>query len=69
MNTYRPGEQSLKFGLNTATSAILQEEKELEKCTFRPKINKLDHKKSNLYGIGVRTRSRPSSQTKSKSFI
>lgn len=34
-------------------SRALQEEKELEECTFKPKINPLDPKKTNLYGIGV----------------
>ena len=32
----------------------MQEEKELEECTFKPKINPLDPKKTNLYGIGVK---------------
>lgn len=37
----------------TATKTLLAE-KEMEQCTFKPKINNLDPKKANLYGIGVK---------------
>ena len=40
-----------------ATKALL-DEKELEQCTFKPKINSLDPKKANLYGIGVKVPSK-----------
>ena len=35
-------------------SRALQEEKEFKECTFKPKINPLNPKKTNLYGIGVK---------------
>ena len=47
-------------------SRALQEQKELELCTFKPKINNLDPRKANLYGIGVKI---PPKNERKKSMI
>lgn len=48
-------------------SRALKEEKEFQECTFKPKINSLDPKKTNLYGIGMKVPANKVEKKKKKS--
>ena len=45
------GELLAQKSLKALSSRVLQEEKELEECTFKPKIKAYDPKKANIHGV------------------